>query len=160
MKWSTRINNVFSFGKTAALVLITGFGIYNLIRGRVDNLRPDFEKSERAPFKWATAFYYGLFSYDGWFALNNVTEEIKNPKRNLPLAILISLSLIIVLYIFVNISYLTLLSVDEMLANPAVALDWGEKALGSYSFVILVSVFISNYGSCLSLMISSTRYGK
>ncbi len=81
VKWSTRINNAFSFGKTAALILITGFGLYYLLIGRVENLRPDFQKSERAPFKWATAFYYGLFSYDGWFALNNVTEEIKNPRR-------------------------------------------------------------------------------
>ena len=45
------------------------------------NLKPDFELTETSPSKWATAFYLALYSYDGWYSLNTVVEEIKNPKK-------------------------------------------------------------------------------
>ena len=37
--------------------------------------------SEKNPLVYVTALYYGLFTYDGWIALNNLVEEMKNPKR-------------------------------------------------------------------------------
>ena len=86
-----------------------------------------------------------------------MVEEVKNPKRNLPLSIVISLVLITILYVMVNVSYLTLLSADQMLATTAVALTWADIAFANYSFIILVAVFIANYGSMLSIMLSSTR---
>jgi amino acid transporter len=158
VKWSSRINNVFSVGKIAGLVLITGFGVYYLAIGKIDNLQPDFEKTSSNAVSWASAFYIGLYSYDGWYAINNVVEEVKNPKRNLPLAIFISLTLITVLYLLVNVSYLTLLSAEQMMSTPAVALKWADIAFGQYySFIILIAVFIANYGSVLSIMLSNTR---
>ncbi len=157
VKWASRINNIFSLGKIAALVLITGFGIYYLAIGKTQNLNEDFQLTETRPAKWTTAFYLALYSYDGWYSLNTVVEEIKNPRKNLPLSILISLSLIIILYVMVNVSYLTLLTPQEMLSSTAVALSWAEKAFGKYSFVILIAVFISNYGSCLVLFLCNTR---
>ena len=77
--------------------------------------------------------------------------------RNLPLAILISLSLITILYVLLNVSYLTLLSSEQMLSTTAVALTWADIAFGKYSVIILIAVFIANYGSLLSIMLSSTR---
>lgn len=57
----------------------------------------------------------------------------------------------------VNVSYLTLLSSEQMLSTTAVALTWADIAFGKYSVIILIAVFIANYGSLLSIMLSSTR---
>ena len=54
--------------------------------------------------------------------LNRVTEELKNPNRNIPLAIFIGIPLVTVLYLIANISYLTVLSPMELLESPAVAI--------------------------------------
>lgn len=65
--------------------------------------------------------------------------------------------MIIILYLMVNISYLTILSPQTMINSSAVALDWADNAFGKYSIIILLSVFVSNFGSSLSIMLSSTR---
>lgn len=51
------------------------------------------------------AFFQGLFSYSGFRNVNYVSEEIRDLKRNLPRAILIAMSCVIVIYLLVNIAY-------------------------------------------------------
>ena len=48
-------------------------------------------------------------------------EEIKDPLVNLPRAVLIAIPIVMVLYLCVNIAYLTVLSPEELIASQAVA---------------------------------------
>ena len=56
-----------------------------------------------------------------FFLQNYVTEEIINPRRNLPLSIVIAIPMVTVCYLLVNISYLTVMSPSEMMISDAVA---------------------------------------
>ena len=53
--------------------------------------------------------------------LNLVTEELQDPLKNLPRAILIGIPGVTLLYLLTNISYFTVLSTDDVLESPAVA---------------------------------------
>jgi amino acid transporter len=53
--------------------------------------------------------------------LNFLIDELQDPKRNLPLAIVISLGTVTVTYLLANVCYLTVLSPMEMLDSSAVA---------------------------------------
>ena len=77
----------------------------------------------------ALAFFAGLWSYDGWNNLNFVTEEIKNPSRNLPLAISIGIPFTTALYVLAFVSYLTILAPMEVINSEAVANEWATRFL-------------------------------
>lgn len=57
--------------------------------------------------------------------LNFMTEELKEPYKNLPRAIYISLPLVTAIYVLANMAYLAALSRDEMLASNAIAVVCG-----------------------------------
>lgn len=78
---ATKVQNAFMFGKILALVLIILTGIVYLCLGRVENFENAWADSKYDPGTVALAFYSGAFTYEGWNALNFVTEELKNPNR-------------------------------------------------------------------------------
>lgn len=79
--------------------------------------------------------------------LNYVTEELKNPYVNLPLAIAIGIPVVTLCYVLVNISYITVMSSAELLASEAVAVTWAHRVLGVLSFVMPISVALSTFGA-------------
>ena len=86
-----------------------------------------------------------LLSYDGWVALSFVAGEVKNPKRNLLLALALGLALAIAIYVLANVAFLRVLSPSEMAATPRVGALVAERSLGPaggafVSVTILLSI--------------------
>lgn len=88
-----------------------------------------YDQSFKNPFNGTTksisdigyAFYGGLWAFDGWNNLNYVTEELKNPIRDLPLAIMVGIPFVTCCYVMVNIAYLTVMTSAEIAQSSAVA---------------------------------------
>ena len=121
VKSATLVQDIFTATKVLALITIIVSGLVYLGLGHTGNLANPLNNSETSPGKLSLAFYSGLFSYAGWNYLNFVTEELKNPNRNLPLAIYISLPLVTLTYLLANLAYFTVLNPSEILASNAVA---------------------------------------
>ena len=62
---------------------------------------------------------YGIFLYRN--CLNFVVEELKDPFKNLPRAIGISMPIITLVYAMANVAYLIVLTPEELLSSNAVA---------------------------------------
>ena len=60
-------------------------GIVRLGMGHTENFKNPFASTDITGL--GIAFYSCSFSYAGWNALNVITEELKNPSRNLPIAV-------------------------------------------------------------------------
>lgn len=77
--------------------------------------------------------------------------------RNIPRSIAISVPIVTILYVFMNIAYMSVLSIPEMIKAPAVAVMFGERILGPFGFLIPVGVALSTFGCALSIQFGVTR---
>ena len=134
--------------------------IGRLSDGHYGNIVGSDKSEERPSFgNIAIAFYSGLWAYDGWNNLNYVTEEIINPKRNLPLSIIIAIPMVTLCYLLVNVSYLTVMSPSEMAISDAVAVTFGNRILGLFSWIMPLSVAVSTFGSANGTIFAAGRWG-
>lgn len=92
-----------------------------------------------------------------------VTEEMKDPVRTMPRAILLSMGAITLIYILTNLAYFALLSPDEILASDAIAVVFGERALshlgllGSFNWLMPISVALSTIGGLNGGIFTNSR---
>lgn len=99
-----------------------------------------------------------LWAYEGWINLNTVTEEMKNPRRNLPLAIIITLTGITLLYTLFNYSIYKMLPREEIISmieggNFYLGTEVAKRVFGGAGVtIVFVGMMISMFG-CLNGMI-------
>lgn len=157
VKWATRVQDIFTGTKIFALVIIVVAGMWVLASGKTENFENPMANTNPDPGFIALAFYSGLFSYSGWNYLNFVTEELKQPYKNLPKAIWISMPLVTIIYVLTNIAYFVVLTRDEVLASHAVAVTFGDKLLGVMSWIMPVFVACSTFGALNGAIFASSR---
>uniref|UniRef100_A0A8C2XN84 b(0,+)-type amino acid transporter 1 n=1 Tax=Cyclopterus lumpus TaxID=8103 RepID=A0A8C2XN84_CYCLU len=157
-----KIQVVFLVAKVLVLTFIIIGGIVKLTQSSnviVENVNVEnaFKGTQYSLSTLGLAFYQGLWSYAGWYNLNNVTEELKRPEVNLPRAVVIAISLVTGLYLLVNVSYLTVLTPRELMSSSAVAVTWGNKVLGSWGWIMSVAAALSAFGSLNGTFFSGGR---
>jgi amino acid transporter len=99
-----------------------------------------------------------LWAYDGWADLSFASGEVKDPRRNLPRAIILGTIAIIVIYVTTNVAYLFVNPIAKVAESRLVAADT-MLALFGRTGVVLVSMFvmISSFSSLNGSMLASPR---
>ncbi|XGW10692.1 hypothetical protein V3C99_012303, partial [Haemonchus contortus] len=155
----SRFQIAASIAKFAATGLVIGTGFYMLIfKGETKNIQSPFVGTEWNVGTIVSALFACLFAYDGWDILNFGAEEIEKPKRTMPLAIVIGMVCIALIYVAVNFAYFVVLSPVQILSSEAVAMTFAQVSLGKADFIMPIFVAILLIGSLNSTMFSASRY--
>jgi APA family basic amino acid/polyamine antiporter len=110
---------------------------------------------------FGAAMLGALWAYNGWNEVTYVAEEVKNPQKALPLALIGGIGVIATLYIFVNATYyyvLTPVEVASVPASSAVATEVVARALGPSAAIGMAGVLaMSIFGALLIASLVSAR---
>lgn len=110
---------------------------------------------------FAAAMLGALWAYDGWNNVSYMAGEVKHPERNLPLALIGSMIIIILLYVIVNVSYyyvMTPTEVASVSATSSVAAESIGRVLGPLAVTLMAAVMmLSSWGSLQTSILGTAR---
>jgi len=110
---------------------------------------------------FAAAMLGALWAYDGWNNITFLAGEVKNPGRNLPLALIGGGLVVMALYLFVNVSYFHVLSPTAIASVPAsssVAAEVVGRLLGAGAVTLMAAAMMtSSFGALHASLLATAR---
>jgi APA family basic amino acid/polyamine antiporter len=101
-----------------------------------------------------------LFSADSWHDITFAAGEVRNPRRNLPLAMALGVTAVIGLYLLANVAYLVVLPLKAIQQAPAdrVATAMLQAILPGYGPTLMaVAIMVSTFGCANGLVLAGAR---
>nr|XP_034372389.1 solute carrier family 7 member 13-like [Arvicanthis niloticus] len=146
-------NTISSFIKLSVVCLISLTGIVLLVIGKKENVSR-FENALDAEHpnvsQIADAILQVNYSYLGSSVLIILAGEIKRPTETIPKTLIYGISFVTVLYLLTNISYLTVLTSQEIISSDSVGITWMNRVFPSIKWIssLMISTFLLGSISC------------
>ncbi|MCS5614459.1 MAG: amino acid permease, partial [Candidatus Marinimicrobia bacterium] len=151
-KW---IQNIFTVLKIGSILLFALAGLFISTGNHLDlSLNPTNMSIGSILTGMGIALVAVNWTVGGWEYVTFAAGEIKNPKKNLPLALIIGTIVILILYFSINIAYLKVLPMDTLIGEikvgeMAARTLYGPGIAGVFALVIIVSMFGALNGNIL-----------
>jgi len=153
------IQDIFGFLKLVALGGVIFVCFANI--GKLTHFTTHFWPEE---FNWSmmlsfgAAMRYGFFAYSGWEGATYVAEEVRNPRKNLPLSIILGISGIMLLYLTANTAYIYQLPMATIQSSKWVAVEAVKMAIGTAGGVMIsIAVMLNTFGNVSAQILCKAR---
>jgi APA family basic amino acid/polyamine antiporter len=144
------VSNVLTTLKLSAFVLFIAFA---LSFGTGDSANLQGSAGPVTISGWLFGLVPVMFMYSGWNAAAYMAEEVRNPSRNLPLALAMGTAAVIVIYLLLNVLFLYVIPVGELAMVKGSVLDLvADRLLGARAGDIMGVI------SIISLAASTNAY--
>jgi APA family basic amino acid/polyamine antiporter len=145
---------LFTLLKVAIILGIVAVG-FSYRGGMWANFATEFTGAKGGVAGFFAALVAALWAYDGWNDLNMVAGEVRNPQRNIPLALIWGVATVGALYILVNAAVQYVLPAaaiagSERPASDAVALVLGGVGASLVSAGMAISMLVTLNGTIMS----------
>jgi APA family basic amino acid/polyamine antiporter len=105
-----------------------------------------------------SAFISILWVYDGWADVTYMSGEVKQPERNLPLALIFGTLAVLAIYLLANLAYFHLLDVKQIAGSRLVAADAAYMVVGQIGVLLIsLAVMISAFGTLNASVMTGPR---
>ena len=151
------IQTVSTVGKLLPLILIMIFGF---IKGEGNNpiVQPMVAEGVNPMSIIGQLLIAVLFAYDGWINVGALAGEMKNPSKHLPVAIVGGISLVMAVYLIINVAYLRVVPASEMALVSAPATLVASKLFGPVGAkLISIGILISVFGTLNGFILTGGR---
>lgn len=174
LEYGKIVQNVFTTAKVGAIAALILAGLF---LGRNAEASANFTNFFRvgsfdASLEVAAGSLFGLlvavcvaqsgslFSADAWHDVTFIAGEVRDPRRNVPKALVIGCTAVVLLYLLVNVIYLLVLPLTGIQTAPSdrVATAVVERIFPGYGSVLMaVAIMISTFGCVNSLVMAGAR---
>jgi APA family basic amino acid/polyamine antiporter len=147
------VHNILAGLKVSALVVFIALGL-SLGTGSVDHFSMTHVVASPAT-GWVLALVPIMFTYSGWNAAAYVAEEIRDPGRNVPLALALGTLAVVAIYLLLNILFFYAMPIAELAALPNGRLTdtVAERLFGFVAGNILGAFTIVSIAASISAMV-------
>ena len=166
-QFATKLSTVLTYLMLTCIVAFIAIG-FGSTEGSISNITtasqlpkaPDLQGFSllKALFVASLGAFWG---YEGWNSVAYVGEEIKNPKRNLPLALGIGTLIVMTAYVLLNIVFVYILPIDyfiQLTPNKIAAVEVAGKLGGSIGMVLVASlIVVTTLNATNSTILTSAR---
>jgi APA family basic amino acid/polyamine antiporter len=154
VKTGGNLQIVVTIAKVGLLLGIIALGLLSA-QGTFGNFATSVEPKPGGASGFFVALVAILWAYDGWNNVSMVSSEIKNPQRNLPLALILGTLGVMAIYLLANTAYFYVLTSAEVGASDRVPAQMMRKLFGEtgatfVSIAAMISIFSALNGSILS----------
>ena len=140
-------------GGLLLIIAVSGRHLLDLPQ-RLPELLPPFD-----PAIWhgiLLGAFLAFYAFIGFEDMVNVAEEVQEPRRNLPRAILLALGLATLLYLLVALAAVLTLPLDELVRSSAPLAEMYRRAPGQEPLLIgLISLFAVTNGALIQIVMGS-----
>jgi amino acid transporter len=158
VRWGSLVQNVTTVAKYGGLLIIVLLAASLGMPQTGGHFTPAAPTGSFSFSAFGLALVAVLWAYSGWEDVSFVGGEVKNPRRNLPMAIIVGTLAVIVIYMLANLAYLAVLPVEEIRHSPLVAADVAQRILGAPGVMFVAStVMLSTFGSLNGSILTSPR---
>lgn len=151
------INNIITAIKIAGILILIVFG---LSYTSPDMPAVPIDEQNMNPLggmlflsAFLTSMLGAFWAYSGWDNATNISGEIINPKRNVPLAITFGIVFVMVVYVLVNFAYMHVLPLEKLQQvgeNEIGAMVVAKTLLGNFGNILLSALIVISVFGCLN----------
>ena len=158
-KASGRIQTVATICKLIPIIAIIVVGLLQPNPTTIELFPTSSSSTSSTPLAaLGAAMLAAMYGYDGWSNVGTIAGEMKNPKKDLPRAILYGLLVITAIYLLINVAYLLTMPMEQIAGNSNVPNDVATKLFGSNGGkIITIGIMISVYGTMNGFTMTAIR---
>lgn len=153
----SRVLNVFVVLKVAALAALILFAWSG-------PAAPEWLSAPRVDDTPSTALTFGvalipiLFAYGGWQVANYVAEEMRDPRRHLPISLIVGTIIVVAVYLLANVAYMRTLGLEGLAATQTPAAEVAGRWFGGMGERLIAgAIAISTFGFLNLAILAPTR---